>query len=216
MKKEEAIHGETRQPLRWPDWQPRTRLGDRRPQAAWKHNYAKVTDLLVRELRLLKVTAYLITHNDIHNPDSGVSVHFSFRPDTREDWQEALGFIGTVPTVDEINRSYRDRARRVHPDGPSPNLAAFTSLTEHRDRAIAWARGTQTVEYEKVMAVDIFNEVRLNMNAIRLVLAALRQIERCGAPLMMDQAFKGFHKQITAGVGTSAEQEVCDGAANVA
>lgn len=202
-KSPSILDGKTTTPLQWPDSQPRTRLGDRRSQAAWKHTYSKATDLLVRELRLLKVTAYLITHNEHANPDSGVSVHFSFSPDTSEAWQEALGFIGTVPTVDEINRSYRDRAKRVHPDGMTPNLAAFTSLTEHRDRAIAWARGTQSVEYEKVMAIDQFNEVRLNINALRLVLSALRQIERCGAPLMMDQAFRGFHKQISVAATTS-------------
>lgn len=202
IKKLQDIEGRVTQPLQWPDGQSRTRLGDRSAQAAWKHGYSKVIDLLIRELRLLKVTAYLITHNATSAPDSGVSVHFSFSPESNESWQEALGFIGTVPTVDEINRSYRERAKKVHPDGITPNLELFTSLTRHRDRAMAWAMGTQTIEYEKVMAVDQFNEVRLNLNAIRLVLSALRQIERCGAPLMMDQAFRGFHKQLIVG-GTS-------------
>ena len=199
-KKEDAISGETRQPLQWPEGQPRTRLGDRKPQGAWKHPYHKTVQLLSDELRRLKVTTFLITHNEPSSPDNGAAVYFSFRPDGREAWQEALGFVGEVPTVQQIDRAYMERAKRVHPDGPTPDPVVFHALTQHRDRARAWAKGEQTVEHEKVVAVDVFNEVRLNLNAIRLTLAALRQIERCGAPMMMERAFRGFNKQITAGV----------------
>lgn len=193
------IHGETKQPLQWPEGQPRTRLNDRKPQAAWKLPYAKTVELLSGELRKLKVTAFLITHNPQNTPDNGVAVYFSFTPDDREDWQQALGFIGEVPTIQQIDAAYRDRAKKVHPDGPTPDRVVFDALTKHRDRARAWARGEQTVEHEKVIAVDVFNEVRLNLNAVRLTLSALRQIERCGAPMLMERAFRGFSKQLTVG-----------------
>lgn len=193
------IESKITQPVQWPDGQPRTRLGDRKSQAAWKNPYHKTLSLLDGELRKLGVSSYLVTHNDQSSQDSGVAVYFSLKPDDREDWQEALGFIGEVPTIDQIDRAYRERARKVHPDGPTPDRVLFDSLTKQRDRARAWAKGEQTVEHEKVIAIDVFKEIRLNINAIRLTLSALRQIERCGAPMMMERAFRGFSKQITAG-----------------
>ncbi len=196
-------NGELKQPLMWPEGQPRTRLNDRKGQTAWKKPYSKVVEYLEAELSRLGATSWLITHNDSSSADSGVAVYFSLKPQTREEWQEALGFVGEVPTIAQIDKAYREKAMKVHPDGPSPDRVLFDKLTEHRDRARAWARGEQRVEHEKVMAIDVFNEVRLNLNAVRMVIAALRQIERCGAPMMMDRAFRGFHKQIS--VGTSAE-----------
>jgi hypothetical protein len=51
-----------------------------------------------------------------------------------------------------------------------------------------------------VISVDAFKEQRWNLNAIRLTIAAMRQIERCGSPMMMERAFRGFNKAlITAG-----------------
>lgn len=197
--KTNQIHGDTKQPLQWPEGQPRTRLGDRKSQAAWKNTYSKTVEMLDIELQRLKVSSYLITHNEHSSQDSGVAVYFSLNPDDREDWQEALGFIGEVPTIDQIDRAYKERARKVHPDGPTPDRVVFDSLTKHRDRARAWAKGEQTAQHEKVMAIDMFRENRHNLNAVRLVLSAIRQIERCGAPMMMDRAFRGFNKQITAG-----------------
>lgn len=197
MKNE--MESEFKEPLLWPDGQPRTRLGDRKDQAAWKLPLAKSKDLLILELRRLKVTSALITHNSQSNPDSGVAVYFSLRPDDHEAWQEALGFVGEVPTLEQISHAYKERAKKVHPDGPTPDRVVFDSLTKHRDRAVAWAKGDEKKEYEKVMAVDSFKDMRLNINAIRLVLSALRQIERCGAPMMMERAFRGFHKALSVG-----------------
>lgn len=199
MNKTNKIQGDTKQPLQWPEGQPRTRLGDRKPQPAWKNTYSKTVELLVLELQRLKATSYLITHNEHSSQDSGVAVYFSLKADDREDWQEALGFIGEVPTLEQIDRAYKERARKVHPDGPTPDRVVFDALTKHRDRARSWAKGVQSIEHEKVIAVDVFKEARLNLNAVRLTLSAIRQIERCGAPMLMERAFRGFNKQITAG-----------------
>lgn len=198
------IEGCTDTPLRWPDDRPRTRLQDRKPQAAWKRTYAETLGSLEKELALLKVTSFVITHNTAGSEDGGAAVWFSFKPVDEYGWQEALGFIGVVPTVQEIDHSYMRRVQKYHPEGPTPNLTMFYELTKHRDTARAWALGKRTVEHEKVMAVDAFKEVRHNLNAVRLVMAALRQIERCGSPVMMEQAFRGFSKQITAGAGDAA------------
>lgn len=193
--------GEVKQPLIWPEGQPRTRLNDRKSQSAWKRPYSKIVEYLEAELTRLGASSWLITHNDNSSADCGVAVYFSLKPETREEWQEALGFVGEIPTLAQIDKAYRDRATKVHPDGHTPDRVVFDALTKHRDRARAWAKGEQTVEHEKVMPIDTFNEVRLNLNAVRMVISALRQIERCGAPMMMERAFRGFHKQITSGVG---------------
>lgn len=199
------MEGSEERPLKWPEGWPRTRLQDRDMRTAWKKNYAESVVGLHKELKKLGATAYLITRNDTVSEDGGVALYFSLKPIDQYGWQEALGFVGEIPTVQQIDLSYRERVRRIHPDGPTPDPVLFATLTEHRDRARAWARGQQMVEHEKVMAIDAFKEQRWNVNAMRLTISAMRQIERCGSAVMMDRAWRGFSKQITAGAGVEHE-----------
>jgi hypothetical protein len=195
------IDGREDTPLRWPDGWPRTRFQDRETRPAWKKTYAQAVESLVRELQRLGATSYLLTRNLAQTEDSGIAVYFTLQPVNQYGWQEALGFIGEIPTVQQIDRAYMDKIRSTgcHSDGPKPDMALFVSLTEHRDRARAWARGEQTVVHDKVMALDAFREQRWNVNAVRLTIAAMRQIERCGSPVMMERAWRGFSKAIGAG-----------------
>lgn len=189
----------TEQPVKWPDDRQRTRFQDRKPQGAWKLSYGDTIKNLQKELRLIKATSVLMTHNQTGSDDPSVAVWFTRKPTDDYGWQDALGFIGVVPTVKEIDQAYMRRVAKVHPDGPTPNRVVFDELTKHRDNARRWARGERLVAYETVMAVDTFREVRHNVNAIRLTLAAIRQIERCGSPVMMEQAFRGFAKALAMG-----------------
>ncbi|MGH9496008.1 MAG: hypothetical protein ACRD3B_13495 [Candidatus Sulfotelmatobacter sp.] len=189
---------EDQSPLKWPEDRPRTRFQDRETRAAWKLSYTDALKGLQRELVLLKATSALVTHNAAAHEDGGVAVWLSRKPTDDYGWQDALGFIGVVPTMKDIDQAYMSRARKVHPDGPTPNRVAFDELTRHRDNARRWVRGERRVEHETVMAVDTFKEVRHNLNAIKLTLAALRQIERCGSPVMMEQAFRGFRPALAA------------------
>ena len=192
-------------PLRWPEGWPRTRIQDRKEQASWKAALLTYREKLDRELTRLGTTAYLFTRNrwaGAADPlDPGVAVYFSRKPINNYAWQEALGFIGVVPSLEDIDRAYKQRATKLHPDMPTGDAKLFHALTEHRDRARDWALGRHRAEHEYVLACDVFDEVRLNVNAIRLTIAALRQIERCGASIMLERAFRGFSKQITAGAG---------------
>lgn len=190
-------------PLRWPEGWPRTRLQDRKQQSAWKKTYLQSMEALGKELKRLGARVWIITRNRGETQDVGVAVYFSLKPVDQYGWQEALGFIGQVPTVEEISRAYKQRVSKIHPDGPTPDRVLFEALTQHRDRALDWATGKQKTEYDKVLACDSYNEVRLNVNAVRLTIAALRQIERCGASMMMERAFRGFSKQITAGASSN-------------
>lgn len=189
----------TESPLKWPDDRYRVRFQDRKNQAAWKMPYADTLKGLERELRLAKATSVLVTHNKPGGEDGGVAVWISRTPVDEYGWQDGLGFIGRVPTEKEIDHAYMEKVRKCHPESPTPNLELYLELTKHRDNARRWVRGERTVEHETVMAVDTFKEIRHNLNAIRLTLAALRQIERCGSPVMTEQAWRGFRKQISTG-----------------
>lgn len=187
------------QPLKWPDDRPRTRFQDRENRAAWKLSFADTMKGLERELKLIKATFALVTHNAVNHEDGGVALWLSRKPVDDYGWQDALGFIGVVPSKKDIDRAYHERVSKIHPDGPTPNRVAFDEVTKHRDNAYRWMRGERSVEPETVMAVDTFREIRHNLNAIKLTLSALRQIERCGSPVMMEQAFRGFRPALTVG-----------------
>jgi hypothetical protein len=193
---------ETQHPLKWPEDRPRTRFQDRKAKPAWSLNYPETVKALARELRLAKATSVLITHNDLVHEDGGVAVWISRKPMDDYQWQDEFGFIGTIPSVQELDRAYMQKARHVAPDGPTPNIDRFHELTRLRDQGRRWIRGERIKEHETVMAIDAFKEVRHNLNAIRLTLAALRQIERCGSPVMMEQAWRGFRPAL---VGAPAE-----------
>lgn len=194
---------ETQQQLKWPEDRPRTRFQDRKGNAQWKLNYADTVKRLKQELQRAKVTSALVTHDA--GLEGGVAVWISRKPQDDYGWQDEFGFIGVIPTIQELDRAYMRKARDIAPDGPKPNLERFHEITKLRDQGRRWIRGERIKEHETVMAVDAFKEVRHNLNAIRMTLFALRQIERCGSPVMMEQAWRGFRPAL---VGTVASEVV--------
>jgi hypothetical protein len=205
-KSEDINHDESRE-LKWPDGQPRTRIQDRESRNAWKLPMAKVKEGLQKELERSGATSSLTTYSmDAREP--GVAVYFSRKAQNEFAWQEALGFIGELPTVDQIKKSYMRLAQKCHPDGPTPDAEMFRSITAHRDRAIDFVTGRHSNDHEYVIAIDVFDEMRLNLNAVKVVLYSLRRIEDCGSPLMLERAFRGFAKALTTGTGGSRGNEV--------
>lgn len=183
-------------PLKWPDGWLRTRIQDRKKQAAWKRPTSFYVAGIVRELELLGGTSLLITSNGTDQRDPGVSVYFS-RKEEDFSWQDALGLQGIVPTVDQIESAYRARARNCHPDGATPDVPLFVSLSGHRDRAKAWVQGKHGDDHDHVIACDIFIETRLNLAALKMTLGALRTIERCGASSVLDRVMdKSFARTL--------------------
>lgn len=196
MKPLKTILHSIERELKWPEGQPRTRIQDREGRSAWKQPMMKTMEALKKELERSGATSSLVTYSpDEREP--GVAVYFSRKAQNEFAWQEALGMIGVVPTPETINKAYQQLIRRIHPDGPTPDLTLFRSLTEHRDRALDWAHGRHRADHEYVIAVDVFNESRLNLNAVKVVLYSLRRIEDCGSPLMLERAFRGFAKALT-------------------
>jgi len=198
LKKEPITHEEA-QELRWPEGQPRTRIQDREGRSAWKQPLSKVKQMLQRELELSGATSSLLTYS-LNPLDPGAAIYFSRKATNQFAWQEALGFIGKVPTREEIEKAYRVLVRPIHPDNVGGgDVALFRSLTDHRDRALDFISGRHRHDHEYAFGIDVFDEVRLNINAIKVVLFSLRRIEDCGSPLMLERAYRGFQKQITAG-----------------
>jgi len=189
---------ETQSTLKWPPDRPRTRFQDRKLQNAWKLGYKETLAALEREMKLSKVTFALLTHNAQGHEDAGVALWMSRKPADDYAWQDEFGFIGEIPTIQELDRAYMQKARQCAPDSPTPNIDRFRELTKLRDQGRRWVKGERLRDHESVMASDRFKEVRHNMNAIRLTLAALRQIERCGDPAMTEQAWRGFRPALAA------------------
>jgi len=202
-KQKQVVTHEIEQSLRWPDGQPRTPIQARESRSAWKQPLGKVWESLQKELERSGATSSLITHSLDHR-DPGVAVYFSRKAQNEFAWQEAFGLVGIVPSREQIERAYKERIKRIHPDGPTPDAELFMALTRHRDRALDWAAGRHRADHEYVIAIDCFDATRLNLNAVRIVLYSLRRIEDCGSPLMLERAFQGFHKALTANAGEGA------------
>lgn len=198
MKNKGEVQHEELPELRWPDGQSRTRIQDRLGRSAWKQPLRKSIIALQKELERCGATSSLLTYSsDPREP--GAAIHFSRQAPDQYGWQEALGLIGIVPTLKQIDEAYRAKALKCHPDRPGGDADLFAALAKHRDRAYDWVQGKHKTDHEYVMAIDSFNETRLNITALRIVFYSMRRIEDCGAPLMMERAFSGFHKQITTG-----------------
>lgn len=178
--------------IHWPDGWPRTRVNDRTNRFQWKHNREKYKAALVRELELMGATSILITTAENERLDPGVSVWFS-RTKESEDWQELLGIENPAPTVAEVDEAFREKAMKHHPDRGG-DVSIYQKLVAARNSAKDWIRGTHSQNHEFVMALDLYDETRLNLAGLRLAIANLRSLKRLGMPSILertlDKAFK--------------------------
>ena len=185
--------------LKWPEGIERTFIKMRKAQSSWKKTRKEYFDALVDELGRLDATSILISRSPDERLDPGVAVWFSLK---KEDfsWQQTLGLDNPAPTMAEIDEVFRDRARKCHPDAPGggdPSL--FKKLNEARMQAKAWITGTHNQRHEYVMAIDQYNEARLNLCALRLAFSYIRGLERVGAPAILKQTLGAFKAQLTGG-----------------
>lgn len=201
MKKkiETKINASESTPLKWPSGWERTQIRDRKPMAGWKGNFRSYRDAVVKELGRIEVTEVLISFNPAPSDrmDPGVAVYFSKPLEADYSWQLALGLDSPAPTLEQIEQAYREKAMVHHPDRGG-DIEIFKQLGEHRKQARAWVLGTHSTEHEYSIPCDRFDEVRLNLNAIRLGLAALRQLERVGIPGALERTFRGLRTALPA------------------
>jgi hypothetical protein len=184
--------------LRWPDGIERTRIKDRVKQARWKQTWKDAKDALAVELGRLDATSILVTRAEDQRTDPGVAVWFSR---VKEDfgWEQGLG-LGPAPTVDQIDSAFRERARKAHPDSPGGgDPALFKQLSDWRAAAKAWIAGTHAHSHEFVMAIDQYDEPRLNLKAIQMAFLYIRRLEDVGAPTIVSQTLGAFRAKLTGG-----------------
>lgn len=185
--------------LRWPDGIERTRIKERKPQPGWKRTRLEYYNALVEELARMDATSILISRSPDDRLDPGVAVWFSMK---KEDfsWQQTLGLENPAPTIEEIDSVFRDRARKCHPDSPGGgDPALFKKLAEARAQAKAWIAGTHAHRHEYVMAIDQYNEARLNLCALKQAFSFIRGLERVGAPAILTQTLGAFRAKLTGG-----------------
>jgi hypothetical protein len=190
--------------LKWPDGVDRTRIKDRVRQAAWKKTRLEYFNALIEELGRMGATSILICRHEDERLDSGVAVWFSLKKEDYS-WQQGLGLDSPAPTLAEIDEAFRDRARKAHPDSPSGgDPALFKKLSEWRQQAKAWVLGTHDHRHEYVMAIDQYQEARLNLCALRLAFSYIRGLERVGAPAILTQTLGAFRAKLVASTGGAA------------
>lgn len=190
--------------LHWPDGGERTLIKMRKPRASWKKRWTDYVSMLTAELSKMGATSVLITRHGDERMDPGVAVWFSMK---KEDfsWQQGLGLDNPAPTRNEIDEAFRLRAKKVHPDNPETgDPEAFKKISEWRKAALAWITGSHAYEHEYVMAIDQYNEARLNLCAIRLAFSYIRGLERVGAPAILTQTLGAFRAKLTAAAGGPA------------
>jgi hypothetical protein len=202
MTSTQKMQVETLDILKWPEGWERTRIDARKPQGAWKKTTLQAREALLKELERNKATSVLISLNAA-DPlrDPAVAVYFSRHLSEDYSWQDALEIDNPAPTLDEIDAAFRKKAMTCHPDrfpDDPEKLKQFEAYQKHRKNAKAWVLGTHTSEHEFVIPCDKFKEQRMNMTAIRLALAAFRQLERVGVPSILERTFRGFRTALPA------------------
>ncbi len=195
-------------PLKWPDGWTRTLIGVRKSAAGWKKSTPIYVDLLTKELGRMGVADLLITYNPSPSDrqDPGVAVYFSLGGRDDYSWQTALGLDTPAPTIQQIEQAYRALAMQHHPDRGG-DIETFKALTRHRDNAKRWVQGIDLKEHEFVIPCDKFNEVRLNIAAIKKAATAMRALDSVGIPGMLERSFRGFRTALTAGASTKEANE---------
>lgn len=185
--------------LRWPEGIGRTPIQARKKQSSWRRGRAEYYSGLVEELGRMGATSILICRSENERLDPGIAVWFSMK---KEDfsWQQTLGIESPAPRLEEIDSAFRDKARKAHPDSPGGgDPALFRKLSEARQQAKAWIEGSHNARHEYVMAIDQFDEGRLNLQALKLAFSYIRGLERVGAPAILNQTLGAFRAALTGG-----------------
>lgn len=199
MKSKNSIEVHEEVGLRWPEGWERTRVDRWKTNASWKKSRTQYTEALIKELTAMGAQSVLITRSSNERLDPGVAVWFSMAKDNR-DWQDLLGIDSPAPTLDEIDHAFRKRAMPHHPDriandpGGDGDIAIWQKLKDARDAAKAWVLGTHDKRHEFVMALDLFNEQRLNLAGLRLAFANLRSLKRLGMPSILERTLNKAFK----------------------
>ena len=194
MAKQEVVKQEVH-PLKWPDGWTRTRIPDQRENRQWKKTRKQYEDALVVELMRSGASVVVITTNEPTGGkeprDPGVAVYFTRRGEPDYSWMDVLGVTDPSATRDQIDEAYRRKSHTAHPD-KGGDLETWLALAKAHKAAMLWLEGKSENDQQLVIPCDAYREVRWNVQAIRVTVAALRRIQDVGAGGVLDRAFKGF------------------------
>lgn len=191
--------------LKWPDGVERTRIKERIGQGRWREGWMDTRKRLAMELERLGSTSVLVTRHEHENLDPGVAVWFS-RTKENFSWQQGLGLDNPAPTFDQIDTAFKEKVKKVHPDIPANNGGdpeMYKKLCEWRQAAKDWITGTHSHAHEFVMAIDQYNEARLNLKALQMAFFYIRRLEDVGAPAILSQTLGAFRAKLVAQTGGS-------------
>lgn len=183
------------QTLRWPEGQKRTRINQRDKRGQWKKPLSHYLKELEVELGKLKAVGIVVTGDvEAQKIDPGIAVYFSLPPaEASGEWQDILGIDNPKPTEAEIDAKFKELRVRYSPDNrQTGNIEYYLRCEAAMREAKSWATGNFGKKHERVIACDRYEEVRLNVKAIQVTVAALRRVEDAGAPGYLDRAFAGF------------------------
>lgn len=183
-------------PLLWPEGWPRARIQDREARPAWKKTERQSIDALEVELKRFGAVAPVITRRDPDDfrsaPDPSIAVWFSRRREEEDfSWQTALGIENPAPTIEEIEHAFKFKAAPYHPD-KGGDVETWHALDKHKRNALAYVNRLSGKSRDFCIPCDNFKEARWNINAIRMTIHSLRQMERDGTSGLLERAMKGF------------------------
>jgi hypothetical protein len=183
-------------PLVWPEGWPRTRIQDREPRPGWKKTERQSIDALELELKRFGAIAPVITRRDPQDfrtaPDPSIAVWFSRKREEEDfSWQNALGIDNPAPSIEEIEQAFKRKAAPFHPDRGG-DVETWHALDKHKKNALAYVNRLSGASRDFVIPCDNFKEARWNINAIRMTVHSLRQMERDGTSGLLERAMKGF------------------------
>jgi len=183
-------------PLLWPEGWPRTPLGNREVRPAWKKTERQSIEALELELKRFGAVAPVITRKDSQDfrtaPDPSIAVWFSRKREEEDfSWQNALRIDNPAPSIEEIESAFRRLAAPYHPD-KGGDIETWHALDKHKKNALAYVNRLSGASRDFVIPCDNFKEARWNINAIRMTIHSLRQMERDGTSGLLERAMKGF------------------------
>lgn len=195
MKKQEEVKLKEQNPLKWPEGWHRTLLNNRQNNAKWRLTFHDYMRLLDKELARMDVTHAMLTRNvgPIESRDPGVALYFSRHIEQDFSWQEILGITDPNPSMEMIDRAFREKSKIYHTDVLNGgDKEAFILLNDARQAARRWIQPKDNFQY--VIANDKWKEPRWNIQAIRITLEGFRKIEEAGSSGVLERVYSGFQQ----------------------
>lgn len=182
-------------PLAWPEGWPRTRLQDREERKGWKKTEKQSIEALELELRRFGAVAPVLTRKDPKDyttaSEPSVALWFSRKREEDYSWQQALGIENPSPTIAEIELAFKRVAAKYHTD-KGGDLETYLAYDKHKRNAIAYVNRMSGKSPDYVIACDKYKRSEWNVNAIRMTIHSLRQMERDGTSRLLERAMHGF------------------------